>query len=60
MEGKKIAKIAVSLLTVGVTITVGYYTIKGVKKYLAKRKNNKEAAEKELKEAESKKEAKTT
>ncbi len=47
MEGKKIGKIVISLLTVGVTATAAYYGYKAIKKHLAKKKAAKEAIEKE-------------
>lgn len=58
MDGKKIGKIALSVLTVGVTITVVYHGIKAVKKHLAKKKEAKEIADKkelDLKNEETKK-----
>lgn len=44
MEGKKIGKIVISVLTIGVTATAAYYGYKAVKRHLDKKKAAKEAA----------------
>ncbi len=59
MEKKKVVKIAVSLLTIGVTATVAYYGIKAIKKNIAKKKAIKELAQKAEEKAAVEAEAKT-
>lgn len=46
MEAKKVGKIVLSVVTVGVTVTVAYYGYKAIKKHLATKKAAKEAADK--------------